>query len=79
MMWRSLSVIQGLSSVDRDIEPGPDLAKLTARGSLTVFIAGRVRLAERTSKQPSRLYLKSTQQLFCRIRYNLKSQNIIIR
>lgn len=43
MMWRSLSVIQGLSSVDRDIEPDPDLAKLTARGSLTVFIAGRVR------------------------------------
>lgn len=29
-------MIQGLSSVDRDIEPGPDLAKLTARGSLTV-------------------------------------------
>lgn len=36
MMWRSLSVIQGLSSVDRDIEPGPDPGKLTARGSLTV-------------------------------------------
>lgn len=43
MMWRSLSVIQGLSSVDRDIEPGPDPAKLIARATMTVFIAGRVR------------------------------------